>query len=302
MSVPDCGETLESFDGLELYCEVYPAHEQVGVIVALHDFGEHCGVYAGAFRRLASAGYKVYTLDLRGHGKSPGDRASVSNFDDFLEDLDLLWARISDREGSFRDKTFLVGQGLGALIALRFVMARKPHVRGLVLSNLLTDLPLSPLQRYLTKAPSLWFAHRTFADQAGEVWLKPSREGILKDDPLAYRGPLSFQLVREVVGACRQLQQEAVQMPCSLLVLQGQHPLSDSQTVRLFLTALDAMDKTVLEYQGNSTNLLLEGVGDQALGDILEWCDQKGATPLPAEDDEEEDEDDRLEAEEHQCI
>ncbi len=288
MATEERGETLEAFDGLELYCEVYAPQQQQGVIVALHDFGEHVGLYRKAYQRLVSAGYKVYTFDLRGHGKSPGDRAYIEDFDDFLEDVDLLWARVSDRESQSRDKVFLLGQGMGALIALRFALSRKPHARGLILSNMLTDLPLRPMERQLTRIPGLWFSHKPFAEEAGRKWLQPTREGHFKDDPLAYRGPLAFATVRAVLGACRQTYKEAQQMPCSLLVLQGQHPLSDSTIVASFHEETESFDKQIFTYQGASANLLVSGIGDQALGDIIEWCDQKVQEPLPQEDDEDE--------------
>src|SRR6478735_6006814 len=113
-------ETLEAVDGLELYCEVHTCPEPKGVILAVHDYGEHTGVYRSIFSRLCQEGYSVYAADQRGHGKSPGERGLIARFDDYLEDLDLLMARIKDRDPKL--PVFLMGQGLGALIATCFAM------------------------------------------------------------------------------------------------------------------------------------------------------------------------------------
>ncbi|MCX6131709.1 MAG: alpha/beta fold hydrolase [Proteobacteria bacterium] len=189
-------ETLEAADGLQLYCEVFPSPSPKAIVVLCHDYGEHVGVYHSLCSKLSQEGYKVYAQDLRGHGKSPGERGYIKNFDDFLEDLDLLLARIQDRESDA--KIFLLGQGLGALIATHYTFSRKPRLCGLIFCGLIIDLPLSPWQKTLIRYGGPLLARSTFAPELQALLLRPELDGFLKGDPLVFKGPLQLQSIKEI--------------------------------------------------------------------------------------------------------
>ena len=89
---------LETHDGAQLYCQYYPAKSSLGVIITVHDYGQHRGAYEAAHQLFVEEQFSVYTMDLRGHGRSAGERAAIEHFDDYLDDLDLLIARVRDRE------------------------------------------------------------------------------------------------------------------------------------------------------------------------------------------------------------
>ncbi len=290
-------ETLEAFDGIELYCETFASPQPKGVIIALHDYAEHCGLYDGIFERMARESYHVYAMDLRGHGKSPGDRAFIANFDYFLEDLDLFLARVRDREAELAAHIFLLGQGLGATIAARFALTRKPRVRGLILCSPLLDLPLSRMERTLALVPGGLFPHAPVSGQVQTSWLEPKLRGILKDDQLAFRGPLQLNTVREILAACHDLRTGEQHLPFPLLTMVGGEVKGDQThlTRELQETVLSS-DKTLLTYEDMDDNVLLHRERDQVVGDIIEWCDRvvlEEQSALAVEEDEE-DEDDRL--------
>jgi|GEM_PF-3470494 acylglycerol lipase len=293
MSCQKVVETLEAFDGLELYCESYTQPQAKGVIIAVHDYGEHSGLYRPVFERMAGDGYLVYTLDLRGHGKSPGDRAFIAAFDHYLDDLDLLLARVRDREAELAGNIFILGQGLGALIAARFGFTRKPRIRGLILCGLLTDLPLSRLERSLVRYSFHLFPHAPFADHSRAEWLGPIVDGPWRDDQLVFRGPLRLNTVREIIGACSELRSEAHQIPFALLSIVGRH--MSSEAARLIDELYDlvmASDKNMLRYEKIDQHVLLHPERDQVVGDIIEWCDQQRILEPQAvvlEDDTDED-------------
>ncbi len=291
MSCRKLAETLEAYDGLELYCEIYKSQATKGVIIAVHDYGEHVGIYQSVFERLAGQHYTVYAMDLRGHGKSPGDRAFIGAFDDFLDDLDLLLARARDRESEQAGNIFLLGQGLGALIAARFAFMRQPRLQGLVLCGPLLDLPLSRMERTLLQISGPFFSGKDFAPAAKSSWLEPKLLGPLKDDALAFRGSLKLSTVREIVSACAELRSLHAKLNYGLLTLVGrQASARQLQLTEELQEAVLAADKTLLSYEGMDQNMLLHAERDQVVGDILDWFDRQ-RNPLGQAIDEEEEED-----------
>ncbi|MGA7670948.1 MAG: alpha/beta hydrolase, partial [Nitrolancea sp.] len=68
--------TFTAPDGLELYVQSWVSRDQPtrGVMGIVHGLGEHSGEYEHVVERLVPAGFAVYGFDLRGHGRSPGQR------------------------------------------------------------------------------------------------------------------------------------------------------------------------------------------------------------------------------------
>lgn len=278
-------ETLEAVDGLDIYCEVHSCPAPKGVIVAVHDYGEHCGVYRGIFDRLCHEGYTIYAADLRGHGKSPGERGLITRFDDYLEDLDLLMARVKDREPE--QSVFILGQGLGALIAACFAMSRKPRMRGLILCGLLMDLPVGAMERALMKHMGFLLQNSKAMQDVRNALLGPALQGELKADELAFRGPVKPNTVREILGACASIQKSSEQLPFAILSIHTLDAvINRASALERWLDAIASVDKSVLRYEGQDHHLLLHKERDQVVGDIIEWCEQHRHES--AEGDEEE--------------
>lgn len=278
-------ETLEAHDGLELYCQIYAAAQPKGVIVTVHDYAEHSGVYRSLYDRMSKDDYTVYTMDLRGHGKSPGERATIERFEYYLEDLDLLLARIRDREKGL--PIFLMGQGMGALIAANFAFTRKPQINGLILCGPITDLPLSPMERTLAPYAKGFLRHVTIGDAVRAQLLQPTIAGELKDDDLAFRGPVGLGTVREILGAAAALRSDQPVLHFGILTLCGERAAAQVERLQdSFITH----DKAFLSYAGDDHRLLLHPERDQVIGDILEWCDARRTVEGPYEGDDEENE------------
>ena len=63
---------------------------QTCVVVIVHGYAEHSGRYQHVGEALVARGYAVETLDLRGHGRSEGNRSIVRSFDQFLDNRQPL--------------------------------------------------------------------------------------------------------------------------------------------------------------------------------------------------------------------
>lgn len=125
----------KSFDGLILYFQAWiPDAPIKGVIILVHGLGEHSGRYTHWAKLFNQASYALITYDLRGHGKSDGQRGHVKSFEEYFKDTDLLIKEA--RERFHGTPLFLYGHSLGGLIVADYVLNRKPKLNGVIVSAL----------------------------------------------------------------------------------------------------------------------------------------------------------------------
>lgn len=119
---------VRTADGLSLAGDVLGPDAGARVIF-LHGGGQSRSAWRGAARRLAAAGFRACTMDLRGHGDSDWSEAQAYGFDDYVADLRATISALGDQPA------ILVGASLGGHIAM-LAAARHPHlVRALLLAD-----------------------------------------------------------------------------------------------------------------------------------------------------------------------
>ena len=177
-----------------------PREEARAVVVIVHGYAEHGGRYGHVGEFLARRGYAVYAFDLRGHGRSEGERAFVNSFDEYLDDAGSFLETVRGRNPG--RPLFLLGHSLGGAIATLFTIERKPDIRGLVLSGPLIKFSsgISPVHKALALLVGSIFPRLPAAKRLDSRFI--SRDPRVVDqyerDPLVYRG---WTLARE--GAWR---------------------------------------------------------------------------------------------------
>jgi pimeloyl-ACP methyl ester carboxylesterase len=121
---PTKTSTIKTSNG-ELYAEEFvPAGGPAGVVLVTHGYMEHCGRYRELARVIVDAGWACLTYDVRGHGKSPGDRGFVASFDEFLADFRLALA--AAKRLAPGKPVVLLGHSHGSLITLRALTGDSP--------------------------------------------------------------------------------------------------------------------------------------------------------------------------------
>ena len=68
----------------------WPVKEAKCVVCIVHGMGEYAGRYERVVSGFNEAGFAVMSMDLRGHGLSPGKRGDCSPRDEVLEDISTL--------------------------------------------------------------------------------------------------------------------------------------------------------------------------------------------------------------------
>ena len=121
-------------DGLRLRTRVdAPAGTPLATIVLVHGIGDQVDglPYATAATALASRGFAVHRLELRGHGRSGGTPTFVESFDVYRTDLHGF-VQATRLASPAHARTFLVGVSMGGLIVTDYALHHADGLSGVV--------------------------------------------------------------------------------------------------------------------------------------------------------------------------
>lgn len=127
-------------DGQEkLYFESYRREDAKGVIVILHGFTESAEKYLEMIYYFLQAGYQVYSMDLRGHGRSRREEGDLSlvhigHYQHYLADLEYMIENVM-RDEDRALPMHLYGHSMGGGIGAAFMEWRPEVFRSAVLSS-----------------------------------------------------------------------------------------------------------------------------------------------------------------------
>jgi alpha-beta hydrolase superfamily lysophospholipase len=275
-------DSFKTRDGLTLYTEYrLPQDDPKAVVLLVHGYAEHCGRYAHVIARLVDAGYAVYTMDHRGHGKSEGTRAYIDTMDQFIEDLKLYFDRVKAAQATFAKQTkrFVLGHSMGALIGLAFTERYQSEIDGLVISGapVNADANVSPLMvalgNLLTRvAPKLPLLPM---DKPGILCSDPEVESAFGSDPLNYTAPMRVRLGVELNKMARGVREHLRDLTLPVLILHGADDIMVNPSgSQLAYDTVSSADKTLKFYPGMRHEIMNEIGKETVLNEIVAWMDR----------------------------
>jgi len=89
-----------------------------GMVMVVHGYFDHVGLYGHLFRFLLDKGYGVIAFDLPGHGLSSGERASIDTFDHYVTVFETLLQTV---RRSFSVPVSAIGQSTGGAVVLKYL-------------------------------------------------------------------------------------------------------------------------------------------------------------------------------------
>lgn len=136
MQAISSGESIffNARDGARLHCRFWAGMDNGlnnRVIVAIPGLGNHSGSFAETSAEWIALGLDVFAVDLRGHGVSDGSRGALADPKILISDLKVLLELVRHRSG--RRKVYLLGESLGATLALAAASTEQIQIEGLIL-------------------------------------------------------------------------------------------------------------------------------------------------------------------------
>lgn len=210
-------------DGLRLYAQGWqPETEPTAAICLVHGLGEHSGRYAHLAAFLNQAGYVLLAFDLRGHGKSEGQRGHTPSYEALLDDTAHF---LDGAAGRYPDcPRFLYGHSLGGNLVINHALRRRPPLAGVIATGPLLRPAFEPPAWKMTLAKIMYRLWPTLSLSNGLDRQALSRDPEVvrayNDDPLVH-DRLSARLGMDMLQAGLWSLEHAAEFPLPLLLMHG---------------------------------------------------------------------------------
>lgn len=259
--------------GLRLAYVGWEAVDARAALVIVHGLGEHAGRYAEFAERMRGFGISTFAMDLRGHGRSDGQRGHVPSFDVFLQDLDRFRREVEGLT-EVNVPRFLLGHSLGGLIAVRY-MEEYARFDGAVIVSpwLATAMPLPRMKaaaaRFLARVlPTLPFRSSIRADHLSH---DTRIVAAYRSDPHVHGviTPRLFTEVSEAMGLALR-RSNRIHDPVLVLLAGADHLVDTHRSVR-FTRSVAAPDIDVRVYPDAYHEILNEVERAHVHREIADW-------------------------------
>ncbi len=125
---------LKGHKNLELFYQGWEVKNPKGSVIIVHGQGEHSECYNPFATFLNENDWNSYALDLRGHGKSEGQRGYAKNFDDYEKDV-IIFIDFIKKTHPQSGPFILFGHSMGGLICIKATIGYgSSHLSALALS------------------------------------------------------------------------------------------------------------------------------------------------------------------------
>lgn len=264
-------------DGRRLYEQCWlPDGEPKAHVAIVHGYAEHSGRYAHTGAALAQRGYAVYALDLRGHGRSEGDRAYVRSFNAYLLDVRAFLAGVRVRSGD--RPVFLLGHSMGGAIVALLLVVDAPSLRGALLSSAAISSAGTPriVQAIVGLLGRIAPRLSLVKLKASDVSRDPDVVERYESDPLVYHGRIRAGLAAALARAVLRIERDAPSITLPLLIMHGAaDALSKPEGSIALHQQAASSDKTLKLYEGLAHEILNEPEKGQVIADIVAWLDAR---------------------------
>ncbi|HPB46606.1 MAG: lysophospholipase [Microthrixaceae bacterium] len=258
--------------GVRVYTvEWLPEGEPVADIVLIHGYGEHSGRYLPWVERFVAAGYRVASLDHRGHGKTTGvKRGEVDSFDSLVDDLSAYVDAVRCER-----PLFLYGHSMGGLAATRLAERGDERFAGIVLTGpalAVADAIPSVLVKVANVVGKLAPKLPTIQLDGNAISRVQEVRDAYDADPLNFRGKMTAGTGRELNVNFAAAHAQAARISVPLLVLHGEaDALAAVEGSRNLVTEVSSTDVTLRTWPGAFHELHHEPERDEVFEVVSDW-------------------------------
>ncbi len=269
----------ESFKGKGdlniVYRSMRPASQPRGVVVIVPGFNSHGGQYLWVGEQLVESGLAVYIVDLRGRGKSDGERYYVDSFGDYVSDVEGLMAIAKSREPGL--PVYLLGHSAGGVVSCIYTLAHQGELAGLICESFAFQVPAPDFAIAVLKGLSHVAPHaHVLALNNADFSRDPAVVKAMNEDPLIAHETQPTKTVAEMARADDRLKQSFGQFTLPLLILHGTMDKATKPSgSQMFFDNAGATDKTLKLYEGAYHDLLNDTDKVTVMGDIKGWLDAR---------------------------
>lgn len=270
---------LDGRGGVRIFNRHWPAAgDPRASLVICHGVNSHGGQYARAAEVFAGRGLAVTALDLRGRGRSEGERFYVESIDDYVSDLSQTIEAARARHSNL--PVYLLGHSAGGVTSCTFALDYQDRIAGLICESFAFRVYAPDFALKLLEGASHIIPHVHVLKLKNEDFTRdPERLAELESDPLIAGEVQPVQTVAALARADERLDREFDRITLPLLILHG---TADKATrpegSKQFFEQAGSADKTLKLYEGHYHDLLNDLGREQVIDDIAGWIEARLAT------------------------
>ncbi len=261
-------ETIQGGAG-QLFVRAWrPPSAPRAVVAICHGFNAHSGMYAWCGAQFAQNGVATYALDLRGRGRSDGERFYIERFEDYVDDLHKLIQLAKSREPGL--PVFVLGHSAGGVTACLYALEHQSAVAGLICEDFAFEVPAPAIALAVLKGISHLAPHARALKLRNEDFSRD--DAVVKamnENPLIAREAQPFATMAAIVRADEQLKTAFPGITLPLLVIHGtaDKAARPSGSQRFFDRA-GSKDRTLKLYEGRYHDPLNDLGKEEVFADI----------------------------------
>ena len=180
-------------DGLESYARGWTVEKPKAVICLLHGHGEHVNRYNHVGQAFNDAGFALQGFDLRGHGRSAGQRGHIPSYESLLNDISDFLADAQKRYPGL--PLFIYGHSMGGNLVVNYVLRYPQGLQGAIVTGPWLRLAFEPPALQLTLGKMMNTLAPSFSQASGLDQAAISR------DPEVVRAYAADPLVHNKISA-----------------------------------------------------------------------------------------------------
>ncbi len=272
-------EDFTGAGGLKIHLRSWrPEGAPRAVVAICHGVNSHGGQYVWTAEQLAARGFVVYAVDLRGRGKSEGERFYVEDISDYVSDVQGMIRIARERDPGL--PVYLLGHSAGGVTSCTYALDHQDEIDGLICESFAFQVPAPGFVLAAVKGLS------HIAPRLGVLTLKmkdftrdPKALAALEADPLTKDETQPAATVAALARADDRLHDSFGEITLPVLILHG---TDDRATVcqgsQYFHEHAGSADNTLKLYEGHYHDLLNDIGKEGVLDDIIGWVEAR----LPA--------------------
>ncbi len=267
-------ETFDSKGGLKIFLRSWqPAAAPRAVVIICHGVNSHGGQYLWPAGELVKKGLAVFALDLRGRGKSDGERFYVDDVADYVADVAGVVKIAKARHPGL--PVFLLGHSAGGVVSATYTLDNQAELAGFICESFAFQVPapgfalaaIKGLSHIAPRLPVLKLKNEDFTRD-------PAALAVLNADPLIAHEVQPAATVAALVRADERLREEFPKITLPVLIMHG---TADKATVcegsQFFYDTAGSADKTLKLYKDHFHDLLADTGKEGVMADITGWID-----------------------------
>lgn len=266
--------TFEGSEGYKIFMRSWkPSSTPRASVVIVHGFNSHSGQYLWVGEQLAASDLAVYALDLRGRGRSEGERFYVDKIEDYVDDVVTL-VNIAKSENPGLP-VFVLGHSAGGVISCIYTLDHQAEIDGLICESFAFELPVPGVVLSVLKGISHVTHHTHVFSLKNEDFSRDEKiVESMNNDPLIKDESQPAQTATVLLDAAERLKESFSQITIPVFILHGTEDKATKPSgSQHFYEQAGSSDKTLKLYEGHYHDMLNDLGKEEVLGDIQNWID-----------------------------